>query len=150
MVTLKLEATLEDADGNPLSNKPIDFYYSYDGETYTLITTENTDTEGKASTTHETTQTTYYKAVFQGDETYDASEDVEIYAFGLIPDAEVILFNSNHIFHGHTDENGKVTFSGVPRGDYTLVVVKDGYVHYKATISITEDTTQIIYLTKIT
>jgi len=150
MVTVKLEAVLQDVDGNPLSDKPIDFYYSYDGETYTLITTENTDVDGKASTTHETTQTTYYKAVFQGDADYGASEDTEIYVYTHVPNAEVILFDDYRAFHGHTDDYGRVTFSGVPRGDYTLVVVKDGYVHYKASISITEDTTQTIYLSKIT
>ena len=85
MTKLKLTATLKDYQGNALSGKPIDFYYSYDGETYTKITTQSTDINGKAETTHETTRTTWYKARFEGDSTYDASEAVEKYEMPLIP-----------------------------------------------------------------
>jgi len=79
MVKLKLTATLKDSEGNALSGKPIDFYYSYDGETYTKITTQTTDIDGKAEAIHETTQTTWYKAEFPGDDIYESSEAVEKY-----------------------------------------------------------------------
>jgi len=79
MVTLQLTATLKDINGNPLSGKPINFYYSYDQETWNLITTVNTDENGVATTTHETTQTTYYKAVFEGDDVYEPSEATASY-----------------------------------------------------------------------
>ena len=84
MVNLKLTAVLKDSFGNALSGKPIYFYYSYDGETYTLLTTQSTDSDGKAETTHETTRTTWYKAKFAGDDTYDASEVVQKYEVGVI------------------------------------------------------------------
>jgi len=80
MVTLQLKATLKDIDGNPLANKPINFYYSYDQQTWNLIETVNTDENGVATTTHETTQTTYYKAVFEGDEEYEGSEATAVYS----------------------------------------------------------------------
>ena len=79
MVTLQLTATLKDIDGNPLANKPINFYYSYDQQTWNLIATVNTDENGIATTTHETTQTTYYKAVFEGDDVYEPSEATASY-----------------------------------------------------------------------
>ena len=74
MVTLQLTATLKDINGNPLAGKPINFYYSYDQETWSLIKTESTDENGKATTTFETSKTTYFKACFEGDEDYEASE----------------------------------------------------------------------------
>jgi len=79
MVTLQLEATLKDVDGNPLANKPINFYYSYDQETWNLIETVNTNENGIATTTHEATKTTYYKAVFEGDDEYEGSEATASY-----------------------------------------------------------------------
>jgi len=82
MVTLQLIATLTDGT-NPLSGKTIEFYYSYDGVTYNLISSEVTDSNGRASTTHETEQTTWYKAVFSGDEFYESSEAVRKYAIGV-------------------------------------------------------------------
>ena len=85
MTKLKLTATLKNSYGNPLSGKPIDFYYSHNGETYTKITTQSTDADGKAETTHETTRTTWYKARFEGDSTYDASEAVEKYECPQFP-----------------------------------------------------------------
>ena len=79
MVTLQLTATLKDINGNPLSGKPINFYYSYDQQTWNLIATVNTDVNGVATTTHETTQSTYYKAVFEGDDEYEPSEATASY-----------------------------------------------------------------------
>jgi len=82
MVTLQLTATLTDGT-NPLSGKTIKFYYSYDGVTYNLISSEVTNSNGQASTTHETEQTTWYKAVFEGDDTYEPSEAVQKYTIGV-------------------------------------------------------------------
>jgi len=91
MVTLQLLATLTDGV-NPLPGKTINFYYSYDGETYTLISSEVTDDNGQASTTHETSVTTWYKAVFPGDETYDGSSAVRKYTIGVtIKNLEVAI-----------------------------------------------------------
>jgi len=79
MVTLMLTATLKDIDGNPLADKPINFYYSYDSQTWNLIETKNTNENGQATTTFTTYQTTYFKAEFPGDENYDPSSDIEVY-----------------------------------------------------------------------
>jgi len=149
MVSLKLSATLKDVDGNPLANKSIDFYYSFDGETFTKFDTQTTNEYGVAETITSTTQDTYYKARFEGDELYEASEDIKLYIYTSIPDAEVILFDNNRVFHGHTDANGKIMFNNVPAGTYTLVIVKDGYRHYKGTLEITSDLEITISLQQI-
>lgn len=83
MVTLQLIATLTDGT-NPLSSKTIKFYYSYDGVTYNLISSEVTDSYGQASITHETEQTTWYKAVFEGDDAYAPSEAEQKYTIEVI------------------------------------------------------------------
>ena len=149
MVSLKLIATLKDAYDNPLASKSIDFYYSFDGETFTKFDTQLTNENGVAETTTSTTQDTYYKARFEGDELYEASEDIELYIHTFIADAEVILFDNNRVFHGHTDASGKIVFHNVLAGTYTLVIVKDGYRHYKATLEITSDLETTISLQQI-
>ena len=85
MVTLLLTATLKDIDGNPLADKPINFYYSYDKQTWNLIETKNTNSNGVAEATFEATQTTYFKAEFPGDENYDPSSDIEVYTVEITP-----------------------------------------------------------------
>ncbi|RLC83592.1 MAG: hypothetical protein DRJ03_16720 [Chloroflexi bacterium] len=89
MVTLLLEATLKDVDANPLQNKTINFYYSYDKQTWNLIEAKATDSNGKATTTFNTNQTTYFKASFEGDDEYDpsvayATYEVPYYEAGLV------------------------------------------------------------------
>lgn len=81
MTTVKVSAELNDINGNPLSNKTIKFYRSNDGETYNLIATETTNENGVAEITDEITSPGeyYYKAVFPGDDTYDASQAVTTY-----------------------------------------------------------------------
>ena len=74
MVKLLLKATLKDGEGNPLSGKTIEFYYSYDKSTWNLIESKTTDENGECTSQHETDKTTYYKARFPGDETYEESE----------------------------------------------------------------------------
>jgi len=75
---VQLKATLTDINGNPLANKLIKFYKSY-GTSWELIDQKYTNEDGVAITTDETTKSCYYKARFDGDETYDASEDVKYY-----------------------------------------------------------------------
>jgi len=77
-VTLKLTATLT-TDGTPLSGKTINFYYSYDGSTWTFIGSATTDASGQASITHVTDRTTYYRAVFPGDPDYEPSSATATY-----------------------------------------------------------------------
>lgn len=77
-VTLKLTATLT-TDSTPLSGKTINFYYSYDGSTWTFIGSATTDTNGQASITHTTDRTTYYKAEFPGDPEYEPSSATATY-----------------------------------------------------------------------
>jgi len=79
LTTVNLSATLKDNSGNPLEGKPIKFYYSYDGTNYTLIATVNTNASGIAETTHTTNEYTWYKAVFEGDDDYESSEDIATY-----------------------------------------------------------------------
>jgi len=65
--------------------------------------------------------------------------------------AEVILFDEKNkrIFHGEVTDTGTVVFNNVPAGEYTLVVVKEGYKHYKTTLTITSDVTIDVVLEKI-
>jgi len=72
----KLEATLTDGDGNPLSDKTIEFYESRDARTWSKIATDTTDADGKATYTLSKSEAGdyYYKARFPGDDYYDASE----------------------------------------------------------------------------
>jgi len=79
MVKLLLKATLKDGEGNPLSNKTIEFYYSYDKNTWNLIETKTTDTNGECTSQHETDKTTYYRARFPGDEVYEEAEAISEY-----------------------------------------------------------------------
>jgi len=77
-VTLKLTAALT-SDGTPLSGKTINFYYSYDGLTWTSIGSQTTDANGQASVIHTTDRTTYYRAVFLGDPDYEPSSATATY-----------------------------------------------------------------------
>ena len=79
MVKLLLKATLKDGEGNPLSGKTIEFYYSYDKSTWNLIESKTTDENGECTSQHETDKTTYYKARFAGDETYEEAEAIAEY-----------------------------------------------------------------------
>jgi len=79
MTTVELIAKLTDSSGNPLSGKTITFYYSYDGVNYTQIAQSTTDSSGTATTTHTTSQKTYYKASFAGDSQYDPSSATAVY-----------------------------------------------------------------------
>jgi len=79
MVKLLLKAALKDGEGNPLSGKTIEFYYSYDKSTWNLIESKTTDENGECASQHETDKTTYYKARFPGDETYDEAEAIAEY-----------------------------------------------------------------------
>jgi len=71
-----LEATLTDDEGSPLAGKTVDFYESRDMSTWTKIYSGTTDASGKTSVTvaKSAVGDYYYKARFEGDETYDASE----------------------------------------------------------------------------
>jgi len=114
--TVNLSATLKDVNGNPLQGKPIKFYYSYNGTDYTLITTVNTNASGVAETTHTTDATTWYKAVFEGDEQCYPSEDVVVYSpiSGWLDEWQ---YRKTHVIEGSSA--GAVT-------DYQIRIV----VHY--------------------
>jgi len=75
-----LEAELTDGV-NPLSGKTVDFYYSLDGQEWSLIDSRVTDEEGKCSTSFSYPEDVklWFKARFEGDETYDPCEDVAVY-----------------------------------------------------------------------
>ena len=68
----------------------------------------------------------------------------------LLENALVVLFDGKRAFWAYTDETGKVNLTGIPPGDYKLAVIKEGYIGYVADISITEDTSTSITLTKPT
>jgi len=75
---VKLEATLTDADGNPLSGKTINFYYRLSGETtWTSAGSATTDSSGKASVTInlDVPNTYDFRAEFEGDDDYEPSSD---------------------------------------------------------------------------
>jgi len=78
MTTVKIIAKLTDVDGNPLYNKPIEFYKSYDKSSWNLLDTIYTDTNGVSEITDEVNRygVIYYKARFSGDDTYDSSEAI--------------------------------------------------------------------------
>ena len=73
---VELEATLE---GSVLPNKPIKFYYRESGTTeWIYIDTVYTDSEGKARKIVSLNRGTYdFKAVFEGDDDYEASSDIK-------------------------------------------------------------------------
>jgi len=68
----------------------------------------------------------------------------------LLENALVVLFDGKRAFWAYTDETGKVNLTGIPPGDYKLAVIKEGYIGYVGDISITEDTSTSITLTKPT
>jgi len=84
MAVVKATATLTDINGNPLSGKTIKFYYSDDGETWNLLGTAVTDENGRAGIVDWIEHTTYYKAVFEGDDIYEPSEATAEFRFGLV------------------------------------------------------------------
>ena len=75
---VKLEATLTDSEGSPLSGKTINFYYRLHGETtWSNAGSGTTDTNGKASVTVSLSVPNSYdfRAEFPGDADYEASSD---------------------------------------------------------------------------
>jgi len=66
-------------DSIPLGGKTINFYYSYDGSTWSLIGSQVTNNSGQASVTHQTDKTTYYKVEFNGDPYYEPSSATATY-----------------------------------------------------------------------
>jgi len=68
----------------------------------------------------------------------------------LLPNALVVLFDGRRAYWAYTDAEGKVILSGIPPGDYKLAVIAEGYIGYVGDISITEDTSTSITLTKPT
>jgi len=73
-----ITATLT-TDSAPLNGKTINFYYSYDGTTWSLIGSQATNDKGQASVEHQTSKTTYYKAEFPGDPEYEPSSAIATY-----------------------------------------------------------------------
>jgi len=66
-----------------------------------------------------------------------------------LPDALVVLFDRKRAYHGYTDSSGKIIFSNVIAGTYSVIVVKDGYKHYVGSIIVDTDKTVNITLTPI-
>ena len=50
--------------------------------------------------------------------------------------AEVVLYNGYAHFEGKTDENGTITFTGVPVGDYTLFVSEESHYTVSKTVTV--------------
>ena len=147
MVTLQLEAVLKDINGNPLSGKPINFYYSYDQETWNLIATVNTDSNGKATATHETTKTTYYKAVFEGDDVYESSSALR--ALILIEGATVEIYRDGELIATlTTDINGEASIT-LETDSYTVKVMAEGFEPHEQTINLTSDMLKEVVLQKV-
>jgi len=74
--SLTISCVLTDDEGNPLSSKPVDFYYSSDGQTWTYWFNAYTDTNGRASknVVVDLDPGDYYiKAQFAGDKNYQSS-----------------------------------------------------------------------------
>ena len=78
-----LQATLKDINGNPLSGQTIKFYKSSDNVNFNLIGTQVTDTNGIALQTDilDNAGTYYYKAVFEGTDTYDPATATATYTY---------------------------------------------------------------------
>jgi len=146
MVTLRLIATLKDINGNPLSGKPINFYYSYDQETWNLITTVNTDENGVATTTHETTQSTYYKAIFEGDDKYKPSSALKLLT--LIEGATVEIYSDGKLIATlTTDSKGEASIT-LNVGSYTVKVMAEGFESHEQTVNLTTDIKKEVVLQK--
>jgi len=65
-------------DSTPLANKPVTFYYYYDGQ-WNVIVTKYTNENGIASYTHGMRDDTQYKVVFSGNAEYESSEVIVDY-----------------------------------------------------------------------
>jgi len=81
MVLLKIICFLRDGEGNPLPNKKILFFHSYDGKNFSLFDEKITDENGACETSYEFNKygTVWFKCVFEGDEVYDRCEAVATY-----------------------------------------------------------------------
>lgn len=77
--TVALRARLVDENGNPLQGKEIIFEKSTDGVTYTEIARRITDENGEAFAGDAPTQTTYYRARFEGDDQYEPAVAEAVY-----------------------------------------------------------------------
>jgi len=81
MVLLKIICFLRDGEGNPLPNKKILFFHSFDGKNFSLFDEKITDENGTCETSYEFNKygTVWFKCVFEGDEVYDRCEAVASY-----------------------------------------------------------------------
>jgi len=75
----RLEATLQDGEGNPLQGKVIEFYHYTDPSIKTLIGYAETNSDGVAQLEYSTQQAEYVIAHFSGDEQYAPSWSNEVY-----------------------------------------------------------------------
>lgn len=83
-----LVARLTDNFGNPVPGKTIYFYRSSDGASYEGIGSARTGTGGEAKLTIDAPpRTTWFKAVFPGDNEYEPSSDVVRYTPSYVPAA---------------------------------------------------------------
>jgi hypothetical protein len=76
---LRVEAMLTDSAGNPLGGKPVYFYVSGDGSTWTLIAVADTGSDGRASVTYTADRKTWFRAEFKGDNYYEPSSATAVW-----------------------------------------------------------------------
>jgi len=146
MVTLQLTATLKDINGNPLAGKALDFYYSYDGATWSLIESKTTDSSGKASTTFSTTTKTYFKAEFKGDDEYEPSSALKLLT--LVEGATVEIYSNGKLIATlTTDSKGEASITLVV-GSYTVKVSKEGFETHEQTVNLTANKLKEVVLQK--
>jgi len=68
---------------------------------------------------------------------------------GLLKDALVVLFDGRRAYHGYTDSSGQIKLENVIAGNYKIIIVKDGYIHYEGEITVDEDKSVNITLSPI-
>jgi len=81
VVNVNILVKLCDGEGNPLPNKLIHVFYSFDGVEWVKLHEGLTNEGGEVVTTHATDRDTWYKAVFEGDETYDYAEGIAFFNY---------------------------------------------------------------------
>jgi len=81
MVNLRITVKLCDGDGNPLPNKLVHVYYSFNGSEWLELVSKETDQNGEVIASHTVNRNVWYKAVFEGDDVYDYAEGTAFFNY---------------------------------------------------------------------
>ena len=127
-----LNIPLYDEDGNPVEST---YEYMAGKDGYVTVSGKFE----RADTAITTVKVTMEEIV----ETGNVQIIVQDSAENAISNAHVVASNGDKSYALQSDEFGCVEMSGLPHGEYTLTVVKDGYISHKSLFMIDEDEEQV-------